>query len=108
MSIHHLNLVSNKNYLYYFLSRYKLSYNDYDDFIHKYEFTGAFKEFDVKPYMFTLSLQTKRDIKAFTIFLTSYLIKSGMMCNSCNLEDIMNLDDEYMLACIIAMQYYFL
>lgn len=104
------NLISNQNYIYYILTRYKKSYEDYDNFLCK----NVHDHIDLKPYLYTLSLQTPKDIQKYKIFFASYLVKSGMM----EIENMgqffkdpelfINKSDDLIISCIICMQYYFL
>ena len=92
------------------MTRYKKTYDDYDSF----QCLDNHDQIDLKPYIYTLSLQTPKDIHKFKIFFSSYLIKSDMMLleNMTHFFDDPELfeskSDDIIMACIICMQYYFL
>ena len=102
-----LNLIPAKTYVYYLLLKYRLTYEDYDAF----ESSIMNPTIDLKPYEFTMSLQSDKEIQIFKTFLSSYLEKSNMPISSSDDFNSMlsNMDKiDYITSCIICMQYYFI
>ena len=89
-----------------------MSWNDYEDFTVEASSEVVFGV-NMKPYLFTLSLQTPKELNAFRIYLIVYLIKSGLLSTThdkdlCYLSSLMMRDTDFLITCIICMQYYFI
>jgi len=111
----------NVNYVNYLLTKHHLSLKDYDAFnvdegIKPLIVNSIFAhEIDyLKPYLFTLSLQTPKQLDAFKIYLTVYLVKAGLFENldsSKEFDSIYTLmmhDGDFLICTIACMQYYFI
>jgi hypothetical protein len=113
-----LQLLNHVTFLNFFLnnskstySKKKIKYTDiyneeYDQDVIK--FSNKYN-LDIIPYLYVLSLQSHTELQHFTKYFISYLVKSNMLenYNYINLFDLIVMDIEYMITCIICIQYYF-
>ena len=113
-----LQILNHSTFLNFFLNNYKITYSKrkikYTD-IYNEEYNQDVIKFankynlDIIPYLYVLSLQTDKELHNFTKYFISYLVKSNILdnYNYINLFDLIIIDIEYMITCIICIQYYF-
>ena len=113
-----LQILNHSTFLNFFLNNYKITYSKrkikYTD-IYNEEYNQDVIKFankynlDIIPYLYVLSLQTDKELHNFTKYFISYLVKSNILdnYNYINLFDLIIMDIEYMITCIICIQYYF-
>jgi hypothetical protein len=118
-----IELISNDQYLNYLLIKHKQHISCYDNFInsilneHENNIINYSEKFniDIKPYLFTFSLQNKNEIKAFIKYYITYLMKANIINNYtqditslANMYKFISQDIEFLITCISCMQYYFI
>ena len=103
-----LNLMSNQYFLYYLLLKHKVPYDDYENFIPPQGIYNIDAD-TLKPYMFTLSIQTSKELRSFLLVYTSYFRKCEMYTGYVDMDSIFQKADiDFIITCIFCMQYYFL
>lgn len=106
------NLINSEIFVDQYIRKNKINYEEYleyeEDKTIIFEHMANFN-INIKPYLYILGSLKKYELKTFTIYFISYLVRSGMMdeYKYINVYDLLMLDVEYILACIICMQYYF-
>lgn len=109
------NLISSEIFLDQYIRQKKFNYEKYleyeDTNANKPDILAHMEQFNInlKPYLYILDSLKDYELKTFTIYFISYLVRSGMITEYkyINIYDLLMLDVEYILACIICMQYYF-
>lgn len=109
------NLINSDIFVDQYLRQKKLNYEDYLEYeetnVDKTDILAHMKQFNIniKPYLYILDSLKDYELKTFTIYFISYLVRSEMISEYkyINIYDLLMLDVEYILACIICMQYYF-
>ena len=109
------NLISSEIFVDQYIRRKKLNYEDYLEYEEADNSNTTILEhmekfnINIKPYLYILDSLKDYELKTFTIYFISYLVRSGMITEYkyINIYDLLMLDVEYILACIICMQYYF-
>lgn len=108
------NLINSDTFVDQYLRQKKINYEEYLEYEEENTNTNILEHMkklniNIKPYLYILDSLKDYELKTFTIYFISYLVRSGMMSEYkyVNIYDLLMLDVEYILACIICMQYYF-
>lgn len=92
------------------MNKKHFSLEDYDDFVF---IPSTQTRIDMKPYEFTFACHSDQEINNFKVFYIGYLKEANILSSEISFKDVdlrelIYKGDEFLITCVVCMQYFFL